>query len=77
MAHPKCSPYDALQMCAGRRDAVKRGDFLYDPALGGYVWVAFGDAIEQYEAWLSCPWCHEPLPSADIIETSSLDLEED
>lgn len=78
MSHPKvCSPYDALIVCPGRADAMRRGDFTYDPSLGGYVWVALGDAIEKYEAWLSCPYCGERLPTGDMIETSFLPTDDE
>jgi hypothetical protein len=62
-----CSPFDSHQVCGGRKHAMTRGDFFFDFGLGGWVWTAFGDIHERYEPWLSCPWCKERLPEADVL----------
>ncbi len=63
----RCDPYDPRIHCAGRDDACRRGDFLFSFRAGGWVWTAFGDELVRYEAWLSCPWCGETLPTADMV----------
>jgi len=64
MIAPTCSPFDPRVHCVGRDDACRRGEFTYSFRAGGWVWTAFSECDE---AWLSCPYCGETLPTADMV----------
>ncbi len=59
----RCDSYDSRIKCVGRDDACRRGEFTYSFRAGGWVWTAFSEC----KAWLSCPYCGETLPTADMV----------
>lgn len=71
----KCDPDNSFVVCPERKEAMQRGEFLYDFARGGWIHVngagrtPLGDRGRYFnEGPLppmlleGCPWCGRALP---------------